>query len=206
MLEVIKKTLDFYNKNAEKLAKEYKNSTPHKLQQFILDSIPDKNCKILEIGFGSGRELKFLTEKGFEVWGVDGSEEFIKLVKRELPEISERIFHAYLPELNLPEKFSDFFDVVICIAVLMHIPKELHLLTVKNVAKYLKTEGRVILSYPLNARKEKERFFENMNPNEVEMIFSEAGFKKIKELITQDSQGRNFKWVTELYIKDFLTS
>jgi 2-polyprenyl-3-methyl-5-hydroxy-6-metoxy-1,4-benzoquinol methylase len=199
VIDVIKKTLDFYNRNALKLAEKYNRSTPYKLQQFVLNSIPNKNCKILEIGFGSGRELKFLLKNGFNVWGVDGSKEFVKLAKSEFPEISEQLFQAYLPELKLPSKYVNFFDVVICIAVLMHIPKNFHQLTAKNIAKYLKTGGILILSYSLGTRNEKERFFEKMEPKEAEKAFSKTGFKKIKELITQDSQKREIEWIIELY-------
>ncbi|MEO2069589.1 MAG: class I SAM-dependent methyltransferase [Desulfurobacteriaceae bacterium] len=201
MIKEIKQTIEFYNQYAEKLIEKYEKAEPKKLQTFILKSLPGRESKILEIGFGSGRELKFLMENGYQVWGVDGAIEFVKLAKKRFPEISNRFFHACLPDLNLPSNYLKFFDVIISIAVLMHIPKRFYRQIAKNLAKYLKDDGVVILSYSLTPREERERFFERMDPKDVLEAFLAEGFRKEDELKTSDAflERRDILWITEVY-------
>jgi len=199
MIEEIKKTLNFYDRHARELALKYRRSTPKELHEFILKTLPDKNCKILEIGFGAGREINFLLNNGFKIWGVDGSREFVKMARKNFPEISNKLFLGYLPNLKLPNKYTKFFDAVLSIAVLMHIPKNFHETTAKNIAKYLKPGGILILSYCINARNNEERFFEVLTPAEVQKAFSNAGFKKFNQIVSNDAQGRNLQWITEAY-------
>jgi len=76
--------------------------------------------KVLDAGCGSGRNLKFLLRAGFDVWGVDESEEAIAAVQRLAAELARE---------ELPRRFrvervesmsydTDSMDVVISSAVL----------------------------------------------------------------------------------------
>jgi hypothetical protein len=70
-----------------------------------------------------------------------------------------------------------------------------------SLINYLKKEGVVILSYSLTPRSEEERFFETIKPTEVLKAFELEGFKKIDELLTNDSalEKREIVWITEVY-------
>ena len=199
-MKEVKRTLEYYNRKASELIEKYDKAQMEEVQKFLLEHLP-KGGRVLEIGFGSGRELRFLMEKGYQVWGVDGAIEFVKLAKERFPEISNRFFHAYLPDLNLPSNYLKFFDAIISIAVLMHIPKRFYRQVAKNLAKYLKDNGIVILSYSLTPREERERFFEKMDPKDVLEAFLAEGFRKEDELKTSDafSERREFLWITEVY-------
>ena len=201
MIKEISQTIGFYNQHAKELVEKYDKAQPSELHAFILENLPDKKAKILEIGFGSGRELRFLMNKGYQVWGADGAIEFVKLAKKRFPQISNHLFHAYLPDLNLPSKYLKFFDAIISIAVLMHIPKIFYRQVAQKLAEYLKDNGIVILSYNLTHREEKTRFFEKINPETVLKAFSAEGFRKENELITRDAspEKREVLWITEVY-------
>ena len=75
------------------------------------------NCRVLEIGFGSGVLLKALIEKGNDAYGVDVGAEIVEKAREaglknvELADISEE---------PLPYK-DDFFDAVYCYEVFEHL-------------------------------------------------------------------------------------
>ena len=72
------KTIDYYNKNAEKF---YTNTVGIELKNFyvkFLKYIPDGG-KILDLGCGSGRDSLYFLQKGYDVTAVDASEEMVKL-------------------------------------------------------------------------------------------------------------------------------
>ena len=76
--------------------------------------------KVLDAGCGSGRNLRFLMRAGFDVWGVDESEESIAAVQRLATEMGQqapsRRFRVERVEAMSHD--SESMDVVISSAVL----------------------------------------------------------------------------------------
>jgi tellurite methyltransferase len=76
--------------------------------------------KVLDAGCGTGRNLTFLMRAGFEVWGVDESEEAIAAVQRlaaeMMKDVSPRRFRVERVESMSQE--TDSMDMVISSAVL----------------------------------------------------------------------------------------
>ena len=76
------KTIDYYNDNFEKLIKRYEKSNLEFIHKIILENTK-KDDYILELGFGSGRELNFLFNNGYKnIYGIDGSKKFVDFVKK----------------------------------------------------------------------------------------------------------------------------
>jgi len=96
----------------------------------------------LDLGCGNGRLIELFQDKEIEYFGVDNSEELIKIAKEKYPDKNFQTADA----LNLP--FSgNFFDKVFSIAVLHQIPsKELRLQFLKEVKRVLKPGGQLILT------------------------------------------------------------
>ena len=63
-------TTQFYNRQASELIKRYDNANMSSLHKLLLESIP-QGGKVLDIGFGSGIDLQFLHDEGYDVWGMD---------------------------------------------------------------------------------------------------------------------------------------
>lgn len=198
----IKSTIKFYDKNAENLLHYYNNANMSHIHNLILKYI-NKNSKILDIGFGSGRDIKFLLQKKYKVWGADPSKKFVYLAKEKFKKNRNRFFKTSLPYLKLPKKLEKYFDLITLIAVWMHIPKKYYDISIKNIQKYLSKDGIVILSYSITPRDEKERFFENIDEKYLRKIFEKYGFIKLEEIINKDAspKQREILWKTVIYKK-----
>lgn len=97
-----------------------------------------QECKILEIGCGTGYLLSLLKEKGAEVIGIEpGNQAEIGKEKYNLD-----IIQDYYPS----EKLKDKFDIIILYNVLEHISDIATFL--KNIKNQLKDQGRIYYAVP----------------------------------------------------------
>lgn len=115
----------------------------------------DKNCKILDIGCGTGRHDVELTKRGYNVTGIDLSESMIEKAienaKNARVNIDFQIADARNPH------FNNEFDLVIMLcegAFSLMETDEMNFEILKNAAKALKKNGKLIFTtlnglYPL---------------------------------------------------------
>jgi SAM-dependent methyltransferase len=73
--------------------------------------------KLLDVGCGDGRFLRYAKEQGFEVWGIDFDKKSVENVKRNLGidtifAISLEEFYEYAKEKNLKFDVITFFEVL----------------------------------------------------------------------------------------------
>ena len=196
-------TISYYNRTADSLIPTYETAEMSKLHSFLLlNLVPNSN--VLDIGFGSGRDLAFLQKHGFNIWGIDPIEQFVDHAKERFSNITDHFFKASLPNLNIPQKLQHSFDNIILIAVWMHLPKEIHEDVIKSLCFLLKPHGKVILSYSITPRiGETERFFENVDGDTIQALFETYGYAKVDTITNKDGLGeREITWVTEAYRYD----
>ena len=77
----------------------------------------------LDAGCGAGAlEMSYLAELGFEMFGLEAVEENIRIARSLRPEFHDRLQVADIGE---PLPFDDrSFEVVLCNAVIQHLPRE----------------------------------------------------------------------------------
>src|SRR3989344_1560538 len=107
-----------YNKIARDYYNDHKNDrwNDYFFQYFSENVIP--GGKILDLGCGPGIASAKLTEKGFEVFGIDFSPGLLDIARKNLPQV-------HFVEGNIMEPLPyelDFFDGIYAHAVLLHIP------------------------------------------------------------------------------------
>ena len=74
---------------------------------------------ILDIGCGNGSVARQLMSEGFEIYGMDASEEGISVAKAKHP---DRFFLMDVTEQKLPQEIaSKLFDTIISIEVIEHL-------------------------------------------------------------------------------------
>lgn len=97
--------------------------------------------KILDAGCGTGRDLSYLERYDAELYGVDLSIGMLKIAKDKLKKTI--LINADIR--NLP--FSkNFFDGILCIAVLSHLPKRDKEYAIKEFRRVLKPGGILYIS------------------------------------------------------------
>ena len=105
--------------------------------QFKESSIDIKNDRVLELGFGSGKILKFLKDKGCLVEGIEIQDNLVKLAE-------EKGFKSY----NNIENAVGNYDLIVGFDVLEHMSlnqlKEFFALAIKK----LKPSGKMLFRFP----------------------------------------------------------
>jgi len=116
----------------------------------ILKFYKDKTIKVLEIGCGLGRWYMILRNnfKNLEYYGIDISEEMIKVAKRLTK--YERFYVMSASKLEFPD---NYFDVVFSITVLHHIPFKEKEKAIKEMIRVTKKGGYIIIIEDFSLKK-----------------------------------------------------
>lgn len=90
--------------------------------------------RLLDVGCGTGHHLAQLQQRGFEVCGVDGSEEMLKHARINLPNADLQL--ADVESLPFPD---NCFDYIVCVEVLRYLPNPSP--CVREMSRVLKPGG-----------------------------------------------------------------
>lgn len=161
---------------------------------------------VLDIGCGSGRDMRSLQGLGFLVDGIDPCETFVKHAISQKGPYDSSITVDSLPELAT---ISDgAYDGVLCSAVIMHLPEEELFDAVFSIRRILKEKGRALISIPhpdetINAqtqRDEKGRLFNGISAGQLELLFERIGFRLLHRSTSNDSLKRGYRtWENLLF-------
>lgn len=163
-------------------------------------------AKVLDLGCGPGVETKKLSEKGFELYGFDLSDELLKIASQQVPT-------AHFVQGNMLEKFpyeDGCFDGVFAKASLLHIPKEKITNVFGEIIRVLKSGGIFHLAVKRgNTEKEVsesdygyeyKRFFSYWEPDELQQLFQEYGLTLLEEG-SWTNPGKKTVWLKYLLFK-----
>lgn len=107
-----------YNRIAEDWFKDHHTDTWWQEGTEFFISKLNSGATILDVGCGAGVKSRYLKDKGFNVFGIDFSDKFIDIAKRESPDISFQVVDIF--DID---KLGQTFDALFVQAVLLHIPK-----------------------------------------------------------------------------------
>ena len=125
----------------------YDKITDLKRLNFVVSSVksekPVTDTKILDVGCGNGHISMYLGEIGYQVSGIDVSEDTIEKARKlnHLDNVSFSVVDA--EDVQLPAKE---YDAIVCSEVLEHLDQPSTLLTVLHQA--LKDDGKLIVTVP----------------------------------------------------------
>jgi len=101
-----------------------------------------ENDKILDIGCGNGRLINLTRDIEVDYTGIDYSAPLVEIARENYPD--EKFLVGDILDLDFPE---NYFDVVLLIAVLHHIPSAaLRDKAVRNMYRVLKPGGLVLMT------------------------------------------------------------
>jgi MPBQ/MSBQ methyltransferase len=112
-----------------------------RLQDTLLDFIPEKLGRILDVACGMGASTRRLLSHypAENIWAINISEKQIESTRRNAPGCNAQVMNAVDMEFD-----NDFFDSILCIEAAMHFePRQKFL---EESFRVLKTGGRLVLS------------------------------------------------------------
>lgn len=193
------KTIDVYNTLGRKYYSDSLKVTPPERESYA--KILPKGANLLEVGCGGGRDAKYFVKKGFKVTGIDASNVFIDIAKKEAPKANFSVMDIL--KLDFPK---ESFDAIWAQAVLLHLKRKDVSKALRNMYKVLKPDGYAYI----NVKKGKgeayvaeklsgghERFYTYFSKKEVIDLMKNQGFEIIHSSLRPDPHGRkDVTWIS----------
>lgn len=118
------------------------------LLELISDRKPtnQQRLRVLDLGCGNGSLSHLIAQQGYEVVGVEDSEQGVAIARQSFPDC--HFIQASIYDLPYAE-LENSFDIVLSVEVIEHLlyPREL----VRAAQKCLKPNGRLILTTPYHS-------------------------------------------------------
>lgn len=210
MTDIKKQNRIAYNYLAESYAKEWVNKPDIELAKAFIDYLP-VDARVLDVGCGPGHYSRYFYEHGFNVSGIDFSENMISIAKKLYPEIDYQIQDMKKIEFNDNE-----FDALWVCSSFVHIMTNETEPVLKEFKRVLKKDGvlfinAVIGNLPYRLETEQEiggtfkgngRYFQWYPTSESFIeILNKAGFdvekiyaKKITSQVVENATLRTNQW------------
>lgn len=172
-----------HNSIAKKYYEAYKDDTTD--FAYIDKFLNMCNKKILDLGCGMGHYSRYIKNKGFDVVGVDFSNEMLKIAKDNEPTI--KFIESDI--CDLPQDLDKDFDGVLIAYVIQHLSKEETKETFMNLNKYLKADCKLLMLFRAgdNVLTENEPFdpkfnyvIKEYNVEEITQLLRECGYDVIE--------------------------
>lgn len=117
------------------------------------------NIKLLDIGIGKGNIEQSLNKKGIKIYGIDISKIAINQLKEK---IKGHFQVGDATKLSYP---NNYFDVILALEILEHIPPCYTFKVLSEINRVLKTNGYLLITIPTNEELQELVLNQGINPN-----------------------------------------
>lgn len=187
-------TLSFYEDNAASLCAKYDVAGMDWLYDKVCQVIP-QGGSILDVGCGSGRDARRLSQLGYEVTACDASSQMLHHAKMTSDDGHINYLLRQFPLSNDDNLLTLKFDGIISIAMLMHLSRNECVQIVRQVSNMLSGGGFFIASWCSN-RSEDPRNLREMSSGEFVSDILGSGLTVEGVTANKDSFGRAIVWHT----------
>lgn len=186
------KTKEYYSANCDEYISSTQNVDMSEHYKRFLSYLPAE-AKILDVGFGSARDMLYFASKGYDVWGIDNANEFVDKAKAKQLNVELCDFHS------IP--YVETFDGIWACASLLH-SNDLHL-AFHNLSKALKVGGYIYLSmkYGKGSKIENGRFYQYIDEQGIKDFCEVANLSIVEIYSSEDLLERKNGWLNALLTK-----
>jgi len=129
-----------YNQIAEEYLRKFRlgsdaNKNTTKYLKLLIKLLP-RDSKVLDLGCGAGIPATKILTQYYKVVGIDISEKQIQLARKNIP--GAKFIKADMLEIDFPD---NFFDAVVSLYAIIHIPRQHHRELFKKIWRMLKPGG-----------------------------------------------------------------
>lgn len=182
-------TLDYYNENAI----NYYNKTidaDMSIQYELFKKYLKPNSKILDFGCGSGRDIKYFLNEGYDVTGLDGSSELCAL--------AHKLTNTKIINMNfLDFKEKNKYDGIWACSSLLHLNNiDLEKVLIK-LKESIKKDGIIYISLKDGIGEEIDnngRYYNYMTKKDIELLSNKIGLEIIDYLYTSSVINNKDNW------------
>ncbi|MGD8230781.1 methyltransferase domain-containing protein [Vibrio sp. TRT 1302] len=138
-------TISFYDKNATKLAQQYDSLEFESVHQSWTEYWPKSGDVVLDVGAGSGRDARWMSDRGCEVFAVEPNDALRQIGKNGTT--SEVTWlNDSLPTMSKVESLGIRFDVILVSAVWMHLAPSARERAFRKLSNLLSPNGKLVIS------------------------------------------------------------
>ena len=187
--------MNFYEQNYKQYIESTFNCNMQEQYDFFLKHMP-KEGKILDIGFGSGRDMIYFNNLGYEIEGIDCTQAFVEHMKSK----GYKIFNQKVEELNT----INIYDGIWASASLLHVSRSNLNDVFKRCSNALKENGILYCSFKKGDYEGiiDSRFFNYINEELLKEYIKDTNLEIIEDIITRDSlSNRDIQWLNVILRK-----
>ncbi|MBM3534650.1 MAG: class I SAM-dependent methyltransferase [Alphaproteobacteria bacterium] len=177
-----------YAEEADALARQYESLSFEQMNRHLLPLFPLPPARVLDIGAGTGRDAAALARLGHGVVAVEPTAEMRAHGQRLHADAAIEWLDDLLPDL--PRLRGRQFDLIMMIAVWMHLDAEERLAAMATVAGLLAPSGLAVLSIRHGPVPAGRRMFE-VSAAETRDLAARRGLECVHESETDDAYKRD---------------
>lgn len=129
-----------YSSYAKQFSDLFDNDKTDEVFIYKFLKLVKKSGKVLDIGCGSGKDLRKIQERGFQTCGIDTSEKMLSIARKKSP--NTKFFKMDAIYLDFP---NSYFDGALSLYVLDHFPTDMFKKTIKEIYRVLKKSSPFLL-------------------------------------------------------------
>lgn len=197
-MEEINTTIGFYNGNALQYFENTVGVDMSAICERFLKYIPSGG-RIIDVGAGSGRDIKYFKDRGYAVDGIDASDEMCRLASEYVGiEVECKIIQEWNPQQK--------YDGIWANASLLHLSYDEIEKFILRAPDYLVSGGVLYISLKNGIQTGVDRdgrFFTDMSEEKVQQIVAKGtAFYIVENWETNDGMSRNeFTWLNFIFQK-----
>ena len=181
--------MEYYKNNAKEYILKTKDIDMSCAYNFFLKYAKTKG-KLLDIGFGSGRDIIYLNSIGFDCVGIDN-------VKTFADEALTKGLNVFCKDILDCSNIYLEYDYIWASASLLHIKKELLDKAFTYCGNMLKKDGIMYSSFKYGDFEGviDDRYYIYLTENSINHYLENTNLKIIDYKITDDNLNRDNKWI-----------
>jgi len=149
-----------YAENAAKLISRYEALTFPQKHEALLELLPTRCSRVLDVGAGTGGDAGWLAERGHEIMAVEPTAEFRNYASTRYPSPRIEWVDDCLPDLAAVVGRRQWFGLIVVSAVWMHLDREERAAAMRVLESLLSPGGLLYISLRHGPSPEERTMFE----------------------------------------------